>query len=456
MRKRAILALILAAALALATSCSLVYKDPEVDKQTVIIDVAGKTFTKGEVNAQVDYQLAYQQYMYGMMYGYDIDITDPAAISEARDSVINALIENTVVEAKAAEMNMHEFTEDELAEMTASADETYNGYLESVKSTYFAETELTGEELDKAVEEKLVEVGYESKETILDGQKQTKALEKLKAEIVKDVAVTDEEVLEKYNSNVESAKQSYEADSGAYANDAQNGGEIYFTPEGYRYVKHILVKFTDEDSTKINELQSTLSDKQTQLSNVEASIADMGEATEADTEEQTKQRKDLDDTKAALDTEIADLQAQLDAAKEAAYTALQPTIDEILAKIAEGADFDALVAEYGQDPGMTESPAKETGYPVSAATTSYDSAFQEASMALAAVGDISPATRSSFGIHIIKYDSDITSGETPLDEVKDSISAELLTEKQDALFTETVQGWVKEANAKVFKDLLND
>ena len=66
MRKRVILALMLVVALAVTTSCSLIVKDAEVDKQTVIIEVAGKTFTKGEVNQQVSQTLDYQEYLYSM------------------------------------------------------------------------------------------------------------------------------------------------------------------------------------------------------------------------------------------------------------------------------------------------------------------------------------------------------------------------------------------------------
>ena len=46
MRKRVILAFMLVFALVAASSCSLIIKDEEVDKQTPIIEVVGKTFTK--------------------------------------------------------------------------------------------------------------------------------------------------------------------------------------------------------------------------------------------------------------------------------------------------------------------------------------------------------------------------------------------------------------------------
>ena len=54
MRKRVILAFMLVFALVAASSCSLIIKDEEVDKQTPIIEGVGKTFTKAEVNEQVE------------------------------------------------------------------------------------------------------------------------------------------------------------------------------------------------------------------------------------------------------------------------------------------------------------------------------------------------------------------------------------------------------------------
>ena len=61
----------------------------------------------------------------------------------------------------------------------------------------------------------------------------------------------------------------------------------------------------------------------------------------------------------------------------------------------------------------------------------------------------------SKGLNATKL-SDIAEGAVPLDEVKDTISADLLSTKQDDLYDTTVDGWVTDANAKVYKDRLAD
>ena len=72
MRKRVLLALVLILALLLSTGCSLIVKDEEVDKQTVIIEVGDKTYTKGEIQEQTEYMLDYYEYAYSSYYGLAI------------------------------------------------------------------------------------------------------------------------------------------------------------------------------------------------------------------------------------------------------------------------------------------------------------------------------------------------------------------------------------------------
>ena len=163
----------------------------------------------------------------------------------------------------------------------------------------------------------------------------------------------------------------------------------------------------------------------------------------------------LSETVEARTAEIADLETQLADAKEAAYAAIQPTVDEVLEKIAAGEDFDALIEQYGQDPGMESSPAKEDGYPVSADSTNWVAEFRDAAMALENVGDVSEPVRSEYGIHIIKYVSEAAEGEVGLDAVRDALETEVLTQKQDEAYNAAVEAWVEEADAKIYKDRLN-
>ena len=381
MRKRVILVFLLVIALVATSSCSLIVKDEEVDKQTTIIEVAGKTITKAEVAEQTEAMLDYQEYVY-YLYGMSFDRTSESSISSARSSAIENLIQDAVLSQKTAEMGMDELTADELSEVQESADSAWDTYTSSVKSGYFADTELTGEELDKAIEAKMAELGYPTKDELLDSQKTAKAREKLRSEVVKDVAVTQEELESAYSARVSEAMTNYGNNPSTYGTDVQNGSTIYYVPAGYRFVKNILIKFTDEDNTAINDLQSQLTSKNSELATAESSLSDLGEDASAYDEATAQNRAALTETKERLTGEIAELQTKLDSAKEAAYAAIQPTVDEVLAKLASGEDFDALMEQYGQDTGMQTSPAKENGYPVSSDSTNWVTEFRDAAMAL--------------------------------------------------------------------------
>ena len=306
MRKRVILALMLVFALVAASSCSLIIKDEEVDKQTPIIEVAGRTFTKAEVNEQVEAVMDYEEYMYSM-YGISYDRTDASTISMAQDSAIDAMVQQAVLEKKAADLGLDALSEEEQAEVDEAVESTYTIYFDSVKSTDFADTELDGEELDAAVEAKMVEYGYPTREEIEQNETDSKVLEKVRAEAVKDVTVTEEELQEAYNTHVESAMTTYGNSPSSYGTDVQNGATIYYVPAGYRYVKHILIEFTDEDSQAISDLESQISEKQTELTTAETSLADLGEDASADDEATAQNRATLSETVEARTAEIADL-----------------------------------------------------------------------------------------------------------------------------------------------------
>ena len=299
MRKRVILAFMLVFALVAASSCSLIIKDEEVDKQTPIIEVVGKTFTKAEVNEQVEAVMDYEEYMYSM-YGISYDRRDASPISMTKDSANDAMVQQAVLEKKAADLGLDVLSDEEKAEVEESVDSTYTLYSDSVKSAYFADTELEGEELDAAVEAKMAELAYPTREELVESETNAKVLEKVRDEAVKDVTVSEEELQEAYNTDVESAMTTYGNSPSSYGTDVQNGATIYYVPAGYRYVKHILIEFTDEDSQAISDLESQISQKQTEPSTAETSLADLGEDASADDEATAQNRATLSEAVEAL------------------------------------------------------------------------------------------------------------------------------------------------------------
>jgi foldase protein PrsA len=175
---------------------------------------------------------------------------------------------------------------------------------------------------------------------------------------------------------------------------------------------------------------------------------------DAPEEDKTKAQADLE----AAQAELEEANKAVTEATDAAYAAIDAEADEVLKQLKDGADWETLMAEKTQDPGMQAGrETAETGYAVAEGMTSFDSVFVDAAMALKAVGDVSDKTRGgSNGYYIIKYFADQAEGAIPLDTVKDTLHDTLLSSQQTSHYNETVDAWVAEAGIKADMNALKD
>ena len=95
-----------------------------------------------------------------------------------------------------------------------------------------------------------------TREELLESEILSVADEKLYQEIVKDVTLTEEDLIAAYDGYVATAKADYEYDIGYFESDVNAGAEIYYYPAGYRYVKHILIAFPDEEYDALSSLRT--------------------------------------------------------------------------------------------------------------------------------------------------------------------------------------------------------
>ena len=132
-------------------------------------------------------------------------------------------------------------------------------------------------------------------------------------------------------------------------------------------------------------------------------------------------------------------------------------VAEIYAKIEAGEDFDALIEEYGEDPGMQNEPYKTEGYILSEANASdYYEEFSAAALALENEGDITlEAVQSSKGKHIIKKCGPVEAKTVTLDEVKDTIREQVETERKNDLYQEYLAQWKEEVKIVKYYDRVN-
>ena len=436
MRKKAMLALMLAAMM-LLSGCALITVDEEVDNARTVIDVNGEVVTKGQLDTLVQNQI-YQNNQTNLYYysGYAILPTTASAVV---DDIAEAKINSMVSLQKAAEMGFSTMTDAENEEIQATAQESYDALLDQIALLYFYDSELEGDELRAECEAFAQEYGFATLDDYVKSAADTKALEKLWDDTVKDVTVTEEDLEAALNDRVISDQATYDNSVSTYGYNVNNGTTVYYAPAGYRFVKQILVKFQDEDNTAVTEANTALSAAQTALDNAQAALEAAGE--DAD---MTALQAAVDEAQAALD----EAQANADAATAAAYANIQEKTDEIYAAAtAEGADFDALVAEYNEDTGMPE-----IGYAVCDGYIYFVTSFTDAAMALKNVGDVSEPVKSEYGYHILQYSADIPEGKVALDDVRDTITDELMTSRQNDAYTAALNTWVEEAQVTTYLD----
>lgn len=366
---------------------------------------------------------------------YGIPVENYAA--EIKQSIVESMVREAVLDAKAEELGLSELDEETLAGLTeqANADlETYIGYYGS----YFAQEGASDEENRAATIQGLADNGI-SADVLLEDRVSNYVSELLHDSVTKDVTVTDEEIQAEYQAMIEDDKESYADDDYSYNAARSDETVIAWNPEGYRAVKHVLIKFDDDQAKQYNELQTaltSLNDELAALDNPEPT-AEPAEAADGETAEEAAPR-----TREEIQADIGDIGTTI----EALYSQLMPKAQEVVDAFNAGTDFDTLIAQYGEDPGMTVEPSMSQGYAVAKNSTYWDPAFTEGAMSIAEVGQISEPVRGKNGVHIIYYLSDITPGEVPFEDIADGVAAAALEEKVTQTYDDQVDAWIAEAN----------
>ncbi len=123
----------------------------------------------------------------------------------------------------------------------------------------------------------------------------------------------------------------------------------------------------------------------------------------------------------------------------------EQTANQVLSRISKGESFDALLEEYGTDPGMKAEPYNRTGYLVGSYETQRDylPEFKQAALALQNAGEISGVIKSEAGYHIIQLLDRMQAKTVPYEEVSGAIRTLLQKQAQQNAFDEMVKGWYK-------------
>lgn len=391
-------------------------------------------------DVQAQYDALAQQYA-----SYGIDLAQYGMEDSVKTDLVTSAVQEGVQLDKAAELGLDQLDEETQLNFATSADETFQQYVDYYISYFYPDAEEKTDEMVAEAEAYWAQNGM-NRDDILDSLRKNYLLDAVHDYAIKDVEITDEDVQAEYEKLIAANQESYQNDR-TYTSDRNSGVPIAWNPEGYRAVKHVLIKFTDEQSQRYSELKSQLdsleTEKEALLNPDETTDENADAAADADAEAPAEQR-----TQEEIDADIAACTAEM----EALYAELMPKAEQVIADFDGGKSFEDLIAEYNEDPGMNSEPIASQGYAVSANSTTYDSAFTEGAMSIEQLGGISGPVQGSYGIYVIYYMADIPAGEVALDEIREGVAQDALEDKQTETYNAQLDAWVAEANVEYHLD----
>ena len=354
-------------------------------------------------NAEVNRQL---------LNGQDVSAYADSLLEETLQQVV----EEKVKYAKAEELGLTALSAEDEAAIDAAAQERYEQDL-----AFYIINDGTKTE-DEAREEAVARMEADgiTLETCRADIESDWWEEKLRDYAAQSVTVTEEAVQEVYDRYLSEQQAAYDAspEQYEYARRYEETTVVY-NPAGYRTFKQVLIPFDAEDALRVQDIYFELSS--------------LNEETDA-------QR-------------IAELNGELDTF----YAALEPTAEEALDRLAQGTDFDSLIARYGGGPEADLPSVQSDGYYISAGSTTYDAAIQAAALALAEPGDVSQEpVRTAEGLSILYFNAEVPAGPVPLEDVRAQLEAEALETLRHDTYEAQVAQWVEEADITYHREALEE
>ena len=407
--------------------------EPAGNPDDVMLTVGENKLTR----AKYDTYLKTLQDYYGN-YGYDV--TDPELLAMLKSFALQTGMEYAVMDQKVVELGLA-LTEEEKTAAREQAKVEWAATIEDGLAYYGLTEESTEEEranLTLTVLAELESKGY-TEESYQEDAVMYAGYDKLFAHTTKDVAVTDEDVVAYYNTLVENDKALYENDAAAYEQVqymnqlyamygmSDYATELYYKPAGYRLVTHILLEVDEELLTAYTDLQAAYEEQQ--------NAAEEGETAESTEEAATPVTAE-----------------EVENARLAILANVQPKVDEINQKLAEGATFAELIPLYTTDPGMADEASIAQGYEVHMDSVNWVTEFRDQAFTVDTIGAVTAPVVTDYGVHILQYVADVPGGPVELtDELQASFKASLLEEAQNNAYYTAIDEWIAAASV-VYSD----
>lgn len=333
----------------------------------------------------------YTYYLNGM--GIEDDSAESVAetCKSRRYAIIESLILEKICVLKAEEYGVSELSEDEIKQAQSMADaiikERTDYYAKNLDYGTLEPTELSDEEKQKrageALDKALAEYGF-TREDYLEKQKRYVLGFKLLKAIGETLDRSDAE--KQFDESAKLAKETYESSVTDYE---QSGLSQYYVPEGSRFIKHILLGFSNDAVSAITMTRKS------------------GDSEGAD--------KLREENAAALDEKLA----------------------EVLGKLNDGGNWDEISNEYSSD--KSGNSLYPDGYFLIPNGTTFMDEFKNAAFSMEKIGDMTTCV-TDYGVHILLYSSDASITESDREIVIETLFAKMMQQE----FTKKTAEWIKE------------
>lgn len=419
----------------LLTTCISALSESAEDP--VVVRVGDITFTQSEV------QFGYVSSL-DVLKAFNGEVTD-----EDRQVLLEGTIQRAVdigvAECKLKQLGKYDFTEEELSTLQYSAQQAFDQtWQELYKRAQEEDVETTEAEITHWLEESGYTVYAYFREAQIT-ERQYRLVEMYCSDIVLKQSDVDDFYMENY---VEPDREKYENDIDLYDSEiALTNSEAFFVPEGFRYIKQIVLPLPDgfEDQLKPYErrVKSRLQDAQT----VYLELADA--AAEAETMEDCAEQKAA--YKAAREKMEEARQAYLAKLKEA-VPQVQDTVDTIRQATEAGIRFEDSIKKYSIDQQYVEG----NGFQFHPNSKRWPEPFGEAIAAMEKPGDLSEPVASDDGVHIFCYMGDVPAGvHTLTDEERAALEQSALRAAQKKKLDELVQEWKADYEIETHPELID-
>ncbi|MBQ9942268.1 MAG: peptidylprolyl isomerase [Christensenellaceae bacterium] len=403
MKVRRLLSMILVLLTVLTmTGCNMVFVNEELDKEQIIAVVNGVEIKKEDL---IENYEAYKA-SYGITAANEKSDAMAETVKNLKIAVFDELVRYEVIYQKAVELGLDKLTAKQEQELDKVVTDRQDFILATVTQEVEDEMELNpgldkDAEIARRVEEQYEAIGMKDG-SFRERKKRDFIVQNLKDYLAKDYVVPEDQLQLFYDENLEAQVEDL---SGSPKNLPiyESLGYSLYVPKGLRYVKNLLVALPEDVQDELSRLRF-----------------------EGKDEEADKLQAD----------ELAKIKGKA---------------DDIYAKLQAGEDYDALLAEYGEDPGMAEKPQ---GYRIFLGMEDYDEKFVNGGMELEKIGDYSEPIASDFGYYILQYAADEPHGVKSFEETKAGFYDIVKEELIDSVFEETVTKWTEEADVTKHEDLI--